>query len=186
MLKWQALHQPVSYLQVWHDLTRTAVSVSTWLRFHSPVGTAVSITAVWRGRWSLWTKPYNRVRGRLDVWIIAVKNACDLSQLLVESCLGHAGLLLSTRVVTPSRCRGYFLACEDFGRKCDHLFPACAFFFSSFFEVEISSRTLIPLFMPGSVHSDSASWDDCTRMFPDKLRVSSFPDRFPHYAWTAA
>ena len=23
-------------------------------------------------------------------------------------------------------------------------------------------------------------------MFPDELRVSSFPDRFPHYAWTAA
>ena len=23
-------------------------------------------------------------------------------------------------------------------------------------------------------------------MFPDKLRVSSFPDRFPHSAWTAA
>ena len=26
-----------------------------------------------------------------------------------------------------------------------------------FFEVEISSRTLIPLFIPGSVHSDSAN-----------------------------
>ena len=23
-------------------------------------------------------------------------------------------------------------------------------------------------------------------MFPDELRVSSFPDRFPHYAWTVA
>ena len=32
--------------------------------------------------------------------------------------------------------------------------------FSSFFLVEISSRTLIPLFRPGSVHSSSASWDD--------------------------
>ena len=40
--------------------------------------------------------------------------------------------------------------------------------------------------MPGSVHSGSASRDDCGRMFPDKLRVSSFPYRFPHYAWTAA
>ena len=28
--------------------------------------------------------------------------------------------------------------------------------------------------------------DDCSRMFPDKLRVSSFSDRFPHYAWRAA
>ena len=47
--------------------------------------------------------------------------------------------------------------------------------------LEISSLTLITLFMPGSVHSSSAS-----RMFPDKWRVSSFPDRFPLYARTAA
>ena len=40
--------------------------------------------------------------------------------------------------------------------------------------------------MPGSVHSGSASRDDCGRLFPEELRVSSFPDRFPHYAWTAA
>ena len=60
----------------------------------------------------------------------------------------------------------------------------CFFFF--FFEVEISSHTLISLFIPESVHSGSASWDDYGRMFPDKLRVSSLPDRFPHYAWTAA
>ena len=47
-------------------------------------------------------------------------------------------------------------------------------------KVEISSRTLIPLFVPGSVDSGSASCDDCGSMFPNKLRVSSFPDRFPH------
>ena len=41
---------------------------------------------------------------------------------------------------------------------------------------EISSRTLIPFFM----------LDDRGRMFPDKLHVNSFPDRFPHYAWSAA
>ena len=54
------------------------------------------------------------------------------------------------------------------------------------FIMVISSRTLIPLFRPGSVHNGSASWDDCDLVFPDELRVSSFPDRFPHYAWTAA
>ena len=81
----------------------------------------------------------------------------------------------------------FFLACEDFGSVFDHLFPGCTFFFFFFCEVEIiSSRTLISLFMPKSVQSGSASCDDCGRMFPDKLRVSSFPDRFPHYAWTAA
>ena len=62
------------------------------------------------------------------------------------------------------------------GRMFDHSFPPALFF-----KVVISSRTLIPLFKPGSVHSGSASCDDCGRMFPDKLRVSSFPDRFPHY-----
>ena len=73
---------------------------------------------------------------------------------------------------------GFFLACKDFGRMFDHSFTACAFYF---FEVEISSRTLIRLFIPGSAHSGSANWDNCGRMFPDKLRVSSYPD-----AWTAA
>ena len=38
----------------------------------------------------------------------------------------------------------------------------------------------------GSVHSGPASWDYCDRVLPDELRVSSFPDRFPHYAWIAA
>ena len=48
---------------------------------------------------------------------------------------------------------GFFLACEDFGRMFDHSLPAFAFFV----QVEISSRSLIPLFWPGSVHSGSAS-----------------------------
>ena len=60
------------------------------------------------------------------------------------------------------------------------------FFFCFFFEAEISSRMLIPLFMSESVHSGSENRDDCSRMFPDRLRVSLFPDRFPHYAWTEA
>ena len=55
-----------------------------------------------------------------------------------------------------------------------------------FFEVENSSCTLISLFRPGAVHSGSASWDNCGRMFLDESRVSSFPYRFPHYAWTEA
>ena len=63
----------------------------------------------------------------------------------------------------------------------DNSFPACAFL-----KVEISLHTLIPLVWPGSVHSGSASLDDCDRVFPDGLRVSSFPDRFPRNSWTAA
>ena len=51
---------------------------------------------------------------------------------------------------------GFLLACEGSGGMFDHSFSAWAFFFF-FFKVEINSRTLIPLFMPGSVHSGSAS-----------------------------
>ena len=47
---------------------------------------------------------------------------------------------------------GFFLACEDLGTMLDNSFPACAFF-----KVEISLRTLILLFRPGSVDSGSAS-----------------------------
>ena len=79
---------------------------------------------------------------------------------------------------------GFLLACEDLGRMFDNSFPSFDFFF--FFKVEIRSRTLIPLFRPGSVHSGSASLDDRGRVFPDELRVSSFPDRFPYSACSAA
>ena len=61
---------------------------------------------------------------------------------------------------TASQLAGCFvLAGDNFGRMFDHSFPACAFFLSFFFfyDVEISSRTLIPLFMPESVYSGSAS-----------------------------
>ena len=64
----------------------------------------------------------------------------------------------------------------------DNSFPAYAGFFGFLFfcfvfsSVEIiSSRTLIPLFSPGSVHSGSSSGDDRGRVFPDELLVSSFP-----------
>ena len=51
-------------------------------------------------------------------------------------------------------------------------FPACAFFFF-FFKEKISSRTLILLFTPESVHNGSTSCDDCGRVFTDELLVSS-------------
>ena len=56
-----------------------------------------------------------------------------------------------------------------------HSPPALPPPFFSFVKVEISSRTLIPLFRTGSIHSGSASWDECGRAFPDDLRVRSFP-----------
>ena len=71
---------------------------------------------------------------------------------------------------------------RGFGGVFNNSFPTCAFFF----KVEIRLHTLFPLFRPGSVHGGSASWDNCDWVFPDKLRVSLFPDRFPCYARTAA
>ena len=45
-------------------------------------------------------------------------------------------------------------------------------FFFFFLKVDISVRTLIPLSMPESVHSGSASWVDIGRMSPEELCVS--------------
>ena len=83
-------------------------------------------------------------------------------------------LLLFSGYVLSVSFGGFFLTCEELGRMFDHLFPACAVFS----RVEISLRTLIPLIRPGSVHSGSATWDDCCQVLPVELRVSSFPDRF--------
>ena len=53
-------------------------------------------------------------------------------------------------------------------------------------EWRLNSHILILLFRQESVHSGSVSWDDCGRVFPGELHMSSFPDRFPHYAWKMA
>ena len=66
---------------------------------------------------------------------------------------------------------GFLLACEDLGESFFSPVPRLRFFF--FFQVEIRPRALIPFVMPKSVHSGSATWDDCDRTFADKLRVSS-------------
>ena len=82
---------------------------------------------------------------------------------------------------------GFFLACEDLG-ECWTIHSAHMLFSlkKKKNEAEISSRTLISLFRPGSVYSGSASWDNCSWVFSDNLYVSSFSDRFPHCACTAA
>ena len=55
---------------------------------------------------------------------------------------------------------GFFLTCEDLRGMFNHSFPACVFCifkcFLLFFSVEISLRTLMPLFRPGMVHGGSA------------------------------
>ena len=68
----------------------------------------------------------------------------------------------------------FFLIARIFWGRLSDSFPTYAFF-SFFLKVEISLFTLIPLFMPQSVHSGSASWDDCGRVLPDELHVSLLP-----------
>ena len=80
--------------------------------------------------------------------------------------------------------RWLFPRLRGFGENVDSFIPCLHFFF--FFKVEISLHTPNPLFRPGSVCSGSASRNNCGRMFPDKLCVSSFPDRSQCYAWSAA
>ena len=65
-------------------------------------------------------------------------------------------------------------------------FVFCFCLFVCFFEVEISSRTLIPLFCQDQSTVAQRTETTVTEIFPDELRVSSFPGWFPHYAWTAA
>ena len=78
-----------------------------------------------------------------------------------------------------------FSLCARILRECSTIyFPPVLFSF--LFKVEIRLHTLMPLFRLGLVHSGSASWDDWGQAFPVELHVSSFPDRFPHCACTAA
>ena len=51
----------------------------------------------------------------------------------------------------------FFPACENFGRVFDNSFPASAFCFFSGDQLAHTNS----LFRPGSVHSGSASWEDC-------------------------
>ena len=71
-----------------------------------------------------------------------------------------------------------FSCLQEFGGECSSILSPPVLF--------LLLHTLIPLFRQGSIHSGSASWDDCGRVFPDELHMSSFTDRFPHYTWTVA
>ena len=81
---------------------------------------------------------------------------------------------------------GFFFACDDFERMFIHSFPAYAFSFSSFFKVEISSRTLSPLYMPGSVHKRFSELRRLWPNVPEEVACESASGRFPHNTWTAA
>ena len=61
-------------------------------------------------------------------------------------------------IVETHKC--WFFPClQGFWDNVRPLLP-CLRFFLFLFKVEISSRTLIPLYTPGSVHSGPTSWDN--------------------------
>ena len=66
--------------------------------------------------------------------------------------------------------RGFFLPGGILGLWFNNSFPT------------INSRTLIPLFRPGSVHSGSASWDGCATVFPDNLCIPGADNRH-YFVW---
>ena len=87
-----------------------------------------------------------------------------MTAILHTNCYSEKGLPPSWQVLSLQTGRGmlfmftdfvcgFFLACKDFMR----MFDLLALSFVFLFKVEISSQTLIPLFVPGSVHSGSAS-----------------------------
>ena len=116
--------------------------------------------------------------------MLAVANAescVSLQNKLGHRAHRHRRLMQVPVLRVPAGRGGFFLRLRGFWENVRPFIPRLRFFFKS----KISSGTLIPFFMRGSVHSGSASWDDCRRMFPYMLRVSSFPDMFLHYVWTA-
>ena len=107
------------------------------------------------------------------------------TKLGFESHVIHTGPLRTTQWQDPvMMMKALSWLVRIFG-KCSTIHsPPALFVFCCL--VEISSHTLIPLCMSGSVHSGSARWEDSGFMFPEMWCASSFLDSFPHYAWIAA
>ena len=148
----------------------------------SPISSLKIKLAIWKERMvrrkDHWKKKVKKRNGRNCIWS---SQRCTEEAECQADCRFRKSSHQSepTRWWPSPRLRG-------FGENVRLLIPRLFFFSFFFFEVEINRCTLIRLFMPGSVHSGWASWDDYGRMFPDEMRVSSFPDRYPHYARTEA
>ena len=82
---------------------------------------------------------------------------CPLSAVPVS----HQGLGSTVFVVCVVRGGGFFLTCQDLGRRFNRSFPICTFF-SSFLNEEISSSIPIPLFRPQAYQFHSLGQDQST------------------------
>ena len=67
---------------------------------------------------------------------------------------------------------GSFFTCEDFFGKFDESFPTYTFFFSFFWKWRSAHKHQFHYFRQD--WSCCTSWDNCGRVFPDKLPASSF------------
>ena len=76
---------------------------------------------------------------------------------------GRRGLELNVVVAFFSHAKNIF---RGVGGRLEDSFPTCAFF-----KLEINSRLPFPFFY-GRIRNET-SWDDCDRVYPDGLHVSS-------------
>ena len=80
-----------------------------------------------------------------------------------------------------------FPCLQEFWENVLPFLPRLGFILFYFFKWRLDRALYFHSFMPGSVHSGSVSGDECGWVFPDVFfGMTLFPDRFPHYAWTAA
>ena len=73
---------------------------------------------------------------------------------------------------------GFLLTCENLVGRFDDSFPTCAFFL--LLKWKLAHAHQFHSFSQDQFRNVLASRDNCGQVFPDELRVSSFP----HYAWT--
>ena len=64
----------------------------------------------------------------------------------------------------------FSLRAKIWGQRLDDSLPACAICFCFKVDQHQLTHTPTPLFTPESVHSGSASWDNCGQVFPDTLK----------------
>ena len=112
-------------------------------------------------------------------------SATSLSQYIRKCCNASdkSGLFHQTQLVLVLV--AFFLICKDLGRLFNHSFPYCPFFFFFFLKWRFAHAHLFHSLGQNQSTSVAQQAETTGRLFPDKLRVNLFLDRFPHYVWTA-
>ena len=80
---------------------------------------------------------------------------------------------------------GFFSHLQGFGEIVQPFIPLLPFFFFFFFKWRFAHAHLFHSLGQNQSTSVAQQAETTGRLFPDKLRVNLFLDRFPHYVWTA-